>query len=91
MMTIEYNYLLTGDGVYWKAEEKEIHMENMKRELQEKEGSIRSLRTELDSMEQEKVKKEREFDLLRQSMRIMNGKRSSVQTKQKLLKSKRGR
>lgn len=86
-----FAYLFTGEGLYWKAEENEIHKENMKRELQDKEGAIESLKAQLDSMEHEKIKKEREFDLLRQSLRIMNGKNSPNQTKEKLLKSKHGR
>lgn len=43
-------------------------------------------------MEKEKYKKEREFDLLRQSLRIMNGKnKNSIQTKEKYFKSKLGK
>ena len=81
----------TGDGLYWKAEENGIQMENLKKELQEKEETIKALKTQLLSMEKEKYKKEREFDLLRQSLRIMNGKKNSIQTKEKLLKSKLGK
>ncbi|KAG4953857.1 hypothetical protein AAZX31_14G106500 [Glycine max] len=80
-----------GDGLYWKVEENDIQMENMKKELQEKEETIKALKTQLLSMEKEKYKKEGEFDLLRQSLRIMNGKKSSIQTKDKLLKSKLGK
>ncbi|KAG4983179.1 hypothetical protein AAZX31_10G124200 [Glycine max] len=80
-----------GDGLYWKAEENGIQMENLKKELQEKEETIKALKTQLLSMEKEKYKKEREFDLLRQSLRIMNGKKNSIQTKEKLLKSKLGK
>ena len=88
---IVFAYLFTGDGLYWKAEEKDIQMENLKRELQDKEEIIKALKAQLASMEQEKYKKEREFDLLRQSLRIMNGKKSSIHTKEKLMKSKLGR
>ncbi|XP_028797600.1 uncharacterized protein LOC114753101 [Neltuma alba] len=77
-----------GDGLCWKAEENEVHIEKMKTELEDKEGTIKSLKSQLDSLEQEKIKKEREFDLLRQSLRIMNGNKSLLQTKEKLLKSK---
>ncbi|CAJ1968029.1 unnamed protein product [Sphenostylis stenocarpa] len=80
-----------GDGLYWKAEENDIQMENLRKELQEKEETIKSLKSQLLSMEKEKYKKEREFDLLRQSLRIMNGKKNSIQTKEKLLKSKLGK
>ncbi|XP_027366883.1 uncharacterized protein LOC113873103 [Abrus precatorius] len=80
-----------GDGLYWKAEENDIQMENLKREVQEKEETIKVLKAQLVSMEKEKYKKEREFDLLRQSLRIMNGKKNSIQTKEKLLKTKLGK
>ncbi|TKY53649.1 trichohyalin protein [Spatholobus suberectus] len=80
-----------GDGLYWKAEENDIQMENLRRENQEKEETIKTLKTQLLSMEKEKYKKEREFDLLRQSLRIMNGKKNSIQMKEKLLKSKLGK
>ncbi|KAL1330329.1 hypothetical protein HN51_047551 [Arachis hypogaea] len=79
-----------GDGLYWKAEEKEIQMETMRKELQDKEETIKALKSHLDSLEQEKYKKEREFDLLRQSLRIMNGKKCSVHKKEKIKKSRLG-
>ncbi|XP_015949541.1 uncharacterized protein LOC107474433 [Arachis duranensis] len=79
-----------GDGLYWKAEEKEIQMETMKKELQDKEETIKALKSHLDSLEQEKYKKEREFDLLRQSLRIMNDKKCSVHKKEKIKKSRLG-
>ncbi|MED6175454.1 hypothetical protein PIB30_078555 [Stylosanthes scabra] len=73
-------------------EEKEIKMESMKKELQDKEETIKDLRSQLGLLEQEKYKKEREFDLLRQSLRIMNGKKcSSVHKKEKIKKSRLGR
>lgn len=81
-------YMFTGDGLYWKAEENDIQMENLKKELYDKEETIKALKAQLVSMEKEKYKKEREFDLLRQSLRIMNGKKNSIQSKEKHLKSK---
>ncbi|CAL5186032.1 unnamed protein product [Lathyrus oleraceus] len=72
-----------GDGVYWKTEENEIQMENLRNELQEKEESMKALKAKLVSVEKERYKQEREFDLLRQSLRIMNGKKNSIQTKEK--------
>jgi hypothetical protein len=42
-------------------------------------------------VEKERYKKEREFDLFRQSLRIMNGKKNSIQTKEKHLKIKLGK
>ncbi|WVY98132.1 hypothetical protein V8G54_030283 [Vigna mungo] len=80
-----------GDGLYWKAEENDIEMENLRKELQEKEETVKALKFQLLAMEKEKNKKEREFDLLRQSLRIMNGKKSSIQTKESLLRSKLGK
>ncbi|BAT96130.1 uncharacterized protein PF3D7_1120000-like [Vigna umbellata] len=80
-----------GDGLYWKAEENDIEMENLRKELQEKEETVKVLKFQLLAMEKEKNKKEREFDLLRQSLRIMNGKKSSIQTKESLLRSKLGK
>jgi len=80
-----------GDGLYWKAEENDIQMENLRKELQEKDETIKALKSQLLAMEKEKYKKEMEFDLLRQSLRIMNGKKSSIQTKESLLRSKLGK
>ncbi|KAJ1401696.1 hypothetical protein SESBI_28590 [Sesbania bispinosa] len=74
-----------GDGLYWKAEENDIQMENLRKEVQEKEETIKVLKAQLVSLEKEKYKKEREFDLLRQSLRIMNGKKNSIQTKKSKL------
>ena len=47
----------TGDGLYWKAEENDIQMEKQKKELQEKEETIKVLKTQLLSMEKEKYKR----------------------------------
>ncbi|CAK8570651.1 unnamed protein product [Lathyrus sativus] len=81
-----------GDGVYWKTEENDIQIENLKNELQEKEESMKSLKAKLVCVEKERYKQEREFDLLRQSLRIMNGKKNSIQTKEKKrFKSKLGK
>ncbi|KAI9078777.1 hypothetical protein K1719_039235 [Acacia pycnantha] len=81
-----------GDGLLWKAEEDEIQMENLKRELQERDETIQALKAQLGSMENEKNRTETEFDMLRQSLRIMNGSgKISVPVKEKLLKSKCGR
>ncbi|KAI4338120.1 hypothetical protein L6164_016469 [Bauhinia variegata] len=76
-----------GDGLYWKSEEDDIQMENLKKELQDKGETIIVLKAQLASVKQEKFKKERELDLLKQSLRIMNGnKKNSVQPKEKLFK-----
>ena len=78
---------MTGDGVYWKTEENEMQMENLKKELQVKDDTIKALKAQLASTQHEKQRKEREFDLLRQSLRIMNAKKNSIQTKEKTFKS----
>ena len=80
---IKFANLFSGDGLYWKAEEDEIQMENLKNELQEKEETIKALKFQLALTQHEKQGKEREFDLLRQSLRIINGKKNSSQTKDK--------
>lgn len=83
--------MFIGDGLYWKAEEKDIQIENLKREVQEKEETMKALKAQLVLVEKEKYKREREFDLLRQSLRIMNGKKNSIQKKEKHLKIKLGK
>jgi len=90
-VVIWFGLFVTGDGLYWKAEENDIEMENLRKELQEKEETVKALKSQLLAMEKEKNKKEREFDLLRQSLRIMNGKKSSIQTKESFLRSKLGK
>lgn len=78
-----FGNILIGDGLYWKAEENDIQIEKLRRELHEKEESIKALKAQLVSVEKERYKQEREFDLLRQSLRIMNGKKNPIQTKEK--------
>ncbi|KAI4345964.1 hypothetical protein L6164_013047 [Bauhinia variegata] len=76
-----------GDGLHWKSEEANIQMENLQKKLQDKKETIIVLKAQLASIKQEKFKKEREFDLLKQSLRIMNGnKKKSVQPEEKLFK-----
>lgn len=62
------------DGLYWKAEEEDI-TEELKAELQIKEETIKALESRLGSMENELYKKEREVDILRQSLKIMTSKK----------------
>ena len=61
-------------GLYWRAEEEDI-AEEQKKKLKAKEETIKELRSKLASMEQEMVKKDREVDILRQSLRIMSSKK----------------
>lgn len=49
--------------------------EELKREVQAKEETIKELKSRLASMEQEMSKKDREVDILRQSLRIMSSKK----------------
>ncbi|XP_015887561.1 uncharacterized protein LOC107422608 isoform X2 [Ziziphus jujuba] len=67
------------DGLYWKEEEEDI-AEELKAELQAKEETIKALESKLGSMENELYNKEREVDILRQSLRIMTSKKV-IQTK----------
>ncbi|KAG6664592.1 golgin subfamily A member 6-like protein 22 [Carya illinoinensis] len=60
---------------YWKAEEEEM-IQELQRELHAKEETIRGLKARMSSMEHEEYKKEREIDILRQSLRIMSSKKS---------------
>ncbi|XP_028773496.1 uncharacterized protein PF11_0207-like isoform X2 [Neltuma alba] len=81
-----------GDGLLRKAEEDEIQMENLKRELQERDETIQALKAHLASMERKKNRTETEFDMLRQSLKIMNGSSMiSIPVKERLFKTKCGR
>ncbi|KAM6565542.1 hypothetical protein CsatA_024670 [Cannabis sativa] len=74
-------------GLYWRAEEEDI-AEELKREVQAKEETIKELKSKLVSMEQEMYKRDREVDILRQSLRIMTSKKV-VQTNKKNLPKKK--
>lgn len=64
-----------GDVQYYlKAEEEEM-IKELQRELHAKEETIRGMKAQIASMEQEEYKKEREIDILRQSLRIMSSKK----------------
>ncbi|KAF5452597.1 hypothetical protein F2P56_027573 [Juglans regia] len=62
---------------YWKAEEEEELIQELQRELHAKEETIRGLKARMSSMEHEEYSKEREIDILRQSLRIMSSKTSA--------------
>ncbi|XP_050372285.1 uncharacterized protein LOC126790174 [Argentina anserina] len=66
-------------GLYWRAEEEDIIVEELKVQLKVKEEIIESLNSKIASMENEQYKREREIDILRQSLRIMSCKRAVVQ------------
>ncbi|GMN32512.1 hypothetical protein TIFTF001_048182 [Ficus carica] len=61
-------------GLYWRAEEEDM-AEELKREVQVKEETIKELKSRLASMEQELRNKDREVDILRQSLRIMTSRK----------------
>ncbi|KAI4303933.1 hypothetical protein MLD38_039510 [Melastoma candidum] len=58
----------------WKTEEEEAAgaTEELRKEAGEKEATIMSLRSQVACLEQEKVKLQREVDILRQSLRIIS-------------------
>ncbi|RVW96866.1 hypothetical protein CK203_026083 [Vitis vinifera] len=60
----------------WKAEE-EDSIEDLHRELKAKEETIEVLKARLASMEKEEVQREREVDILRQSLRIISNKKET--------------
>lgn len=73
--------MVVEDGLYWKAEEEEDIAEELKAELQGKEETIKALESRLGSMENELYKKEREVDILRQSLKIMSSKKVMQESK----------
>ncbi|KAM5553424.1 hypothetical protein ABKV19_025574 [Rosa sericea] len=68
-----------GTGLYWRAEEEDIIVEELKRQLKAKEEIIAGLNSKIVAMEKEQYKGEREIDILRQSLRIMSSKKTVVQ------------
>lgn len=66
------SFTLIGDGLHWGVTER---TEALKTQLQAKEETIKALKEQVVSMEQEKYKRNREIDILRQSLRIMTSKK----------------
>ncbi|XP_059632272.1 uncharacterized protein LOC132274923 [Cornus florida] len=66
-----------GDTLCWRTEEEDL-MEELQRELKGKEETIELLQARIVSMEQEGSKREREVDILRQSLRIMSYKKKAT-------------
>ncbi|KAM3326938.1 golgin subfamily A member 6-like protein 2 [Capsicum chacoense] len=58
-------------GLYWEIEQVKL-LEELHRELQDKEEKIALLKEEIASKEQEELKREREIDILKQSLKIMS-------------------
>ncbi|CAA3010542.1 Hypothetical predicted protein [Olea europaea subsp. europaea] len=61
----------------WKSNEEEILLE-LKEELKLKEERGALLQAKLDSMKQQECKREREIDILRQSLRIMSHRKKAM-------------
>ncbi|CAA2973237.1 Hypothetical predicted protein [Olea europaea subsp. europaea] len=61
----------------WKGKEEEILLE-MEEELRAKEEKIEFLQAKLDSLKQQECKREREIDILRQSLRIMSHRKKAI-------------
>ncbi|CAI9117968.1 OLC1v1019462C1 [Oldenlandia corymbosa var. corymbosa] len=59
-----------GEGLCWKAETEEM-LEELRKELMNKEKTISFQQCEIATMKQEENKREREIDILRQSLKIM--------------------
>lgn len=59
-----------GERVSWKTEE-EVMLEEVQKELKAKEETIQHLQAQVAGMKQEEYKRERELDILRQSLRIL--------------------
>ncbi|PIM98987.1 hypothetical protein CDL12_28519 [Handroanthus impetiginosus] len=68
----------------WRIEEKDILLQ-LKKELKAKEERIELLEAKLASMEHQESKREREMDILRQSLRIMSHRRRATKLRQKSL------
>lgn len=67
-----------GEGLWWGAEEENM-MAGLQKELKDKEATVETLKAQISAMENEEAKREREVDILRQSLRIMsNSKRGNV-------------
>lgn len=66
--------LSAGDAQYWRSEEEDM-IEELQKEVVAKEETIKALKAQLASIEHEDYKKEREIDILRQSLRIMSSKK----------------
>ncbi|KAH7573136.1 hypothetical protein ACOSP7_006585 [Xanthoceras sorbifolium] len=61
-----------GDGVYWRSAEEEEMIKELRMEVKDKEQSIEALKAQLASTEQEVYRRERDIDIVRQSLKIMS-------------------
>ncbi|XP_016476070.1 uncharacterized protein LOC107797676 [Nicotiana tabacum] len=75
-----------GGGLCWKIEQMEL-IEELHKELKEKEETIELLKQRISLMEQQELKREREVDILRQSLKIMSYKMKATSISKNLSKS----
>ncbi|KAK4854760.1 hypothetical protein QYF36_000895 [Acer negundo] len=61
-----------GDGVVYRRAEEEETIQELRMEVKDKEESMEALKAQLASTEQEVYRKERDIDILRQSLKIMS-------------------
>lgn len=61
---------IAGERYCWRAEEGV--MEELQREMKSKEETIASLKEKIQAVEKEGMRREREIDILRQSLRILS-------------------
>ncbi|KAK3187742.1 hypothetical protein Dsin_027303 [Dipteronia sinensis] len=61
-----------GDGVVYRRAEEEETIQELRMEVKDKEESMEALRAQLASTEQEVYRRERDIDILRQSLKIMS-------------------
>ncbi|KAJ8649768.1 hypothetical protein MRB53_002791 [Persea americana] len=66
-----------GERLWWGADEEEDVMDSLQRELNAKDGTIEALRKQISVMAKEGANREREVDILRQSLRIVSNAQQS--------------
>ncbi|GAB2266726.1 hypothetical protein Dimus_001718 [Dionaea muscipula] len=66
-----------GGPICWREEEEDL-MQELNRELKAKNEQIHALKAQIAAMEQEEYKRKREFDILRQSLRIITSKKAAA-------------
>lgn len=69
-------------GLYWRAQEEDT-AEKLKKELQTKDETVKQLNSRLTCTENELHKRERDVDILRQSLKIMSSKKALQANKRK--------
>ncbi|TXG72471.1 hypothetical protein EZV62_001050 [Acer yangbiense] len=69
---IFYSLYFLGDGVVYRRAEEEETIQELRMEVKDKEESMEALKAQLTSTEQEVYRRERDIDILRQSLKIMS-------------------